>query len=146
MNAEQVAGRAVSYFREGFNCAESVLLALEEAYGLGSELIPSIATPFGAGIGRRGSVCGALTGGVMALGFRYGRMTPDSQAREKPYRLALGLYDLFREEFGSVLCLELTGCDLTTEEGRRRHDRGQCERLVAGAVQALLSLTESEPP
>jgi C_GCAxxG_C_C family probable redox protein len=146
MDSEQVAENVLSHFRDGFNCAESVILAMQEAYGLRSELIPKVATPFGAGIGRRGSVCGALTGGVMALGLRYGRMTPDSQARERPYRLALELYNRFKEQFGTVLCIELTGCDLTIEEGRRKHNRAECEKYVSGTVLTLLTLTENEPP
>ena len=60
--------------------------------------------------------------------------------------MALKLYERFRETFGTVLCYELTGCDLTTEEGRRKHEqaRGECERFVEGAVRALLGLAESE--
>jgi len=36
-----------------------------------------IATPFGGGIGRRGSVCGAVSGTIMAIGLKYGRMESD---------------------------------------------------------------------
>ena len=38
-----------------------------------SNLIPKIATGFGGGIAGSGSVCGALVGGVMAIGIKYGR-------------------------------------------------------------------------
>lgn len=142
MDETEIAQRAVAHFRSGFNCAESVLLAMEEAYGIHSNVIPRIATPFGAGIGRRGSICGALTGAVMAVGLRHGRMVPKDEARERPYKLAIALYNDFEDEFSTVLCYELTGCDLTTEEGRKKHVRANCERFVSGAVGILLDLAE----
>ena len=59
---------AVECFQEGYNCAQSVLLTMFQHWNSGgSDLIPKIATGFGGGIGRCGSVCGALAGGVMAL-------------------------------------------------------------------------------
>ncbi|MDH7477732.1 MAG: C-GCAxxG-C-C family protein, partial [Candidatus Bathyarchaeota archaeon] len=61
--------KAVKRFLYGFNCAQSVLLTMFEHWNGENELIPKIATTFGGGIGRCGSLCGALTGGVMALGI-----------------------------------------------------------------------------
>jgi len=68
--------KAVARFLEGYNCAQSVLLTMFEHWNDENELIPRIATGFGGGIGRCGSVCGALTGGVMALGIEYGTNEP----------------------------------------------------------------------
>ncbi len=77
MEKEEVMGKAVLYFTTGFNCAEALLLALQEALNEEeNNIIPRIATPFGAGIGGRGSVCGALSGAIMAIGLKYGRMEP----------------------------------------------------------------------
>jgi len=53
MKAKNMAERAVSYFKEGYICAESVLMAYAEAQGIKSVLIPRIATGFGGGIGRK---------------------------------------------------------------------------------------------
>ena len=43
----------------------------------------------GGGIGRKGSLCGALTGGILALGLAMGRMDPkDTAARDRIYARA----------------------------------------------------------
>jgi len=47
---------AAERFRRGDNCTQSVLLTVLEHYNGESELIPKIATGFGGGIGRCGSV------------------------------------------------------------------------------------------
>ncbi|MCL4517494.1 MAG: C-GCAxxG-C-C family protein [Firmicutes bacterium] len=117
--------RAAFYFdrAQGFNCAESVLLGVA---GKAGNLVPRIATGFGAGFGRRGVVCGAVSGGTMAIGLKFGRddgQTPDAAAaKERCYQLTLEFCRRFEEEFGSCFCRDLTGCDLTTPEGRQKAD------------------------
>jgi len=104
---------AVSHFEEGFNCAQSVLLAMQRLWEVEKTLEPKVASAFGGGIGRVGSVCGALTGGVIAIGLKYGTNNPSAEEREKAYSLARKFYTQFRKECGSVSCRELIGYDLT---------------------------------
>ena len=117
---DEIAKQAGLYAKEGFLCSESVLLAVSNFLKIKSELIPKIATGFGAGIGGRGEVCGAISGGVIALGIKFGRNTPIKQ-KTKPYWFAFELLKRFEKEFNHITCLELTGCDLTTEAGRKRY-------------------------
>ena len=51
-----------------YNCAQSVLVPFAEAAGLDEETAYRLAANFGAGM-KRASVCGAVTGGLMALGL-----------------------------------------------------------------------------
>ena len=51
-----------------YNCAQSVLIPFAEAAGITEETAFRIAANFGGGM-KRGSVCGAVTGGLMALGL-----------------------------------------------------------------------------
>jgi C_GCAxxG_C_C family probable redox protein len=119
----EIASRAVSLFVDtDYNCAESVLLAAAERLRKCTPSIPCIATAFGGGMGRKGSVCGALTGAFMALGLVYGRSKPTDD-REKIYGLARELYDRFTEKFGSPLCSELIACDLSTADGRDKYHK-----------------------
>jgi len=128
---EAVSDRAAEYFKAGFNCAESVLTSLAESIGMRSELIPKIATPFGGGIGRRGSVCGALTGGVIAIGLKLGRSkAEDAEKREESYEKALELFKRFEKEFGSPICYDLIKLDLTTPEGRERSKTIRLEKCI----------------
>lgn len=50
------------------NCAQSVLLPFVADVGLDEEVAYSLAANFGSGM-KRASVCGAVTGGLMALGL-----------------------------------------------------------------------------
>ena len=64
---------AMEKFVAGYNCAQSVLYAFGPELGLDGEISLKLATGLGAGMGRRGEVCGAVTGGILALGLKYGR-------------------------------------------------------------------------
>jgi len=112
-----------------------------------NELIPKIATAFGGGIGRCGSVCGALAGGVMALGIKYGTNEPSSEERLKVYEVAQKFFKRFEEQHGSVLCRELIGYDLSIPEeleeaGNAKVFEEKCVDIVRKAVETLLELSE----
>jgi C_GCAxxG_C_C family probable redox protein len=86
LSRSEIMAVAASHAEGDLLCSESVLLAISELLGVESELIPRIATGFGAGIGRRGEVCGALAGGVMGLGLVYGRSAPGAgEDGRRPY-------------------------------------------------------------
>lgn len=94
--------------RDGFNCAESVLFGVATALKLPvDETVLRASTPFGGGIGRAGSVCGALSGGVMALGLVLGRLTPDAEQRARAYASAERLWRRFVEETGGEDCRQI---------------------------------------
>jgi C_GCAxxG_C_C family probable redox protein len=139
--------KAASLFQEGYNCAQSVLLTMFEHWNGKDEVIPRIATGFGGGIGRCGSVCGALAGGVMALGIKYGTNEPSLEKRLKAYELVQKFYKQFEKQHRSVLCRELIGYDLSVpeelEEARRaRIFEEKCANFVRKAVETLIELTE----
>jgi C_GCAxxG_C_C family probable redox protein len=71
-------------------------------------------------MGRRGEVCGAVTGGIMVLGLRHGWVANDDRTdREITYFKTQELMRRFTIKHGSYICRELlNGCDLTTEEGQ----------------------------
>lgn len=117
---QQVITSSKCYADEGFLCSESVLLAVSEWLNIKSKLIPRIATGFGAGIGGYGSVCGALSGGIISLGLKLGRNYP-KRRKQKAYWFARELIEKFEAEFGCTTCRELTDCDLTTETGRMKY-------------------------
>jgi len=133
--------RAVVFFDSGFHCAESVLMSAKEALGVRSPALPRIATGFGAGVGRKGSLCGALTGAVMGIGLAYGRQHP-GQDREKAYALARKTFDRFKAKFGSPYCMDLIKVDLDTKAGMDKYHRlnmhtEKCGKYVAACAQML---------
>lgn len=148
MNSKNMLSeKAASYFSEGYNCAQSVLLAMCEHWNGKSELIPKIATAFGGGIGRCGSVCGALTGGIMALGVKYGTNESSLEKRLKAYELAQKFYKQFEKKHGSVLCRELIGYDLSNPKELEKARKNKvleekCSNFIKTAVEILVSLSE----
>jgi C_GCAxxG_C_C family probable redox protein len=120
LNRKNVVETAKSYAAKGFLCSESVLLAISQWLGIRNELIPKIATGFGAGIGGQGMVCGAIGGGIMALCLEFGRNEIKKQDT-KPYWFAFEFLRRFEGEYGCVTCRELTGCDFNTEAGRKKY-------------------------
>ncbi|MBU7031631.1 MAG: C_GCAxxG_C_C family protein [Theionarchaea archaeon] len=138
----------LTYSEKGYNCAESALLALSDHMGLSCECIPRIATGFGGGM-MTGNVCGAVSGAIMAFGLKYGRIKgEDSEKAEKVDRLIEQLVTRFEEEHGSILCRELTGVNLRTEEGRKKYKtenmHEKCLDYVVTAVRIAGSLLLSE--
>ena len=139
-NIEITAENAKRFFSIGFNCAESSLMSACEALKINSDAIPKIATGFGGGISRFGSICGALSGTVMAMGLAEGRIDPkDDAAKIKLYKKVAALLDEFKAEFGTVDCRELTGCNLLSEEGLAKFTNEKiheeiCTKFVEFAV------------
>ncbi len=136
------------FFDSGFHCAESVLMSAKEALGERSSALPRIATGFGAGVGRKGSLCGALTGAIMGVGLAHGRRHP-GQDRERAYALARRVYDRFRTRFGSPYCMDLIKVDLNTKAGMDKYHRlnmhaEKCARFVAGGARILEEELEKE--
>ena len=133
--------RATITFRDGFNCSQSVFAALAPGLGLDRETALRVAGPFGGGTARMGLICGAASGGLMALGLKYSQTrAEDKEAKERTYALAREYLERFRARNGAVLCRELLGYDLSTSEGlQTAKEKGLfdslCPRLVAAAVE-----------
>lgn len=102
--------KAEDYFRRGdFLCSESVLTTINEL--LGEEFSPEIvklASGFPIGIGKSKCLCGAVSGGVMALGLKYGRTKPGVPMPDKCFPANSDLHDYIKEEYGSTCCRVLT--------------------------------------
>jgi len=87
-----------------------------QEFEIENEIIPRIASCFGGGIGNTGAVCGAVVGAVMAIGLKRGRAdTMEEGLRE--LAVPREFRRRFEAEMGTISCRELTGVDLTTEEG-----------------------------
>ena len=139
---------AVQKFNSGYNCAQSVLFAYCDVLGFNKNTALKITCGFGAGMGRKQEVCGAVTGGIIAIGAKYGRGENDEQvSTEKTYEKTKELLNRFRAKHGTFICLELLdGCDLMTEKGQRYFRENnlkdkicsECVRDVAQILEDML--------
>jgi len=100
-------------------CARCTLFALQKYLGLCDdvefEATLRATVPLSGGIAGAGEACGALTGGVMAIGLAYGpakmeSVLADSAARTKHMDASDRAYVFlarFRNEFGSIYCRDI---------------------------------------
>lgn len=105
---ENARHKAEELYRTGqFLCSEAVFQVANEYLGrpVPEEMV-RLASGFPVGMGLAGCVCGAVTGGVMALGIKYGRSTP---AAETPGMFAASkeLHDRFKARRKCVCCRAL---------------------------------------
>jgi C_GCAxxG_C_C family probable redox protein len=84
-----------------------------------NDIIPRIAFYFAGGIGNTGAVCGAVVGAVMAIGLKRGRADTMEEALRR-LAVAREFRRRFEAEMETISCRELTGADLTTEEGLKQ--------------------------
>ena len=135
-----VRQRAEAAFDSGLYCAESVVLAIAEAEGIASHLLPGAATAFCSGQARTCGACGALNGALLAIGLVLGRRASEESA-EPAYAAAAAVVADFEREFGSRDCRTLLdGCDLGSPGGKaefaERGLRVRC-RNISGTAAAM---------
>jgi len=136
---------AVSRFKEGFSCSQAVLSAFSDIFDLELNLALKISQPFGGGIAHRGNICGAVSGAFMAIGLKHGRtQVDDIPARDRTYAAITTFIEKFESAFGSIICKELLGYDLSSEEGHKKaEDDGLFETLCPKFVHHAAELVET---
>jgi C_GCAxxG_C_C family probable redox protein len=140
---------AVAKFLEGYNCAQSVLYSYCDVIHFDKNTALKMACGLGAGMGRKGEVCGAVTGGILVIGAKYGRGERDDQtAKELAYEKTSELMDRFEKKHGTFICRKLLGgCELSTEEGQKYFKENElshktCKLCVQSVVEILDSIME----
>jgi C_GCAxxG_C_C family probable redox protein len=111
-------------------------LSFRDYLGIRDSVLPQLASGFGGGVGHKGSLCGALTGAVMAVGMNMGRTDPkDRRTLMKVYDMCQHIWDQFEREFGNVNCFNIIGVHLDNEEERQKW-------LAAGGREKCADLLE----
>ena len=136
---------AAARFSQKLNCAQSVFSAFAPALGLDEETALKIASPFGGGVARRGEICGAVTGALMALGMARGSFTPEG--KERTYALGQEFLRRFEAGHKSILCRGLLEVDISTPEGHAQaRDAGLfqsvCPLLVRDAAELVRTMLD----
>ena len=129
---------AVQLFESGYMCSQAVFAAFSEDFGVSREDALKIGACFGSGM-RKGEVCGACTGALMALGLKYGEDKAESN------EICERFLDEFEKANGSYICRDLLECDISTEEGvacARENNlfREVCPKMVESAAEIVEKL------
>ena len=146
---EERRDRAESYFHQGFNCCQSVLLAFSdilEDNGLATrDMLTAAGSGFGGGMGRMREVCGAFSGLVAMSGFISPAADPKNMAeRAGNYALVQDFAGQFKlANGGSIICRELLGLDrrpvtqespVPSERTEGYYKKRPCPEIVGSAA------------
>lgn len=137
----------LDFFRNNHNCAQSVLLAFTDELEMDPDIMRLLAAGLGGGMGRCQLTCGAITGGVMALGailaVNSHTMADPVQRKKFINTHVADFVTRFAQANGATDCLGLMQCDLRTEEGRENFiKRQQEEKICEGFVSTAAALVE----
>jgi C_GCAxxG_C_C family probable redox protein len=136
---------AVNLFRSGFNCAQAVFASFCEQYGIDREKGLRLCCGLGGGV-RSGEICGAVSGAVLVIGLKYGHAdSADTESKSFCYTKTVEFIRLFKEKTGSVVCRELLGYDISTEDGMKQaQEKGlfktRCVDMVRISAEILSDL------
>jgi C_GCAxxG_C_C family probable redox protein len=101
---------AEDYYRSGdFYCSEAIVKTIRDAFALQApDEVIAMASGFPVGMGGAGCTCGAVTGGIMALGLVFGRTRAKDNKVDKAMKLSKELHDLFKARHQNLCCRILT--------------------------------------
>lgn len=137
---------AAAKFIEGYNCAQAVLYSFCDELKLDKNLALKMVCGFGAGMGRKEEVCGAVTGGIVVIGTHCGRGENESrESTELTYNKTRELMDRFTEKHGTYICRKLIDdCELTSDEGQRQFkENDMLNKICKPCVQSVVEILET---
>jgi len=140
MDTKQIAEE----FIKGYDCSQVVLRHFANKLGITADEANRVAACFGGGM-MLGSVCGAYTGALMAIGLKYGHSDPDGLLQQKDIMMAktAQFKEKFVEKFGTVECKELIGYDVSTPEGLKGAiDSGKLLEYCPGLVDQVIGMAQ----
>ena len=128
------------WFEAGYSCSQSVLGVFADDFSLPHPTAMKLTTAFGGGLAGCGEICGALSGALMVIGLRFGRVIPDDfAAKEKTYESTLEILKSFESKHGSLLCRYLRIEDRSTP-AREKAAHEKCSDYVRDIVLLLEKL------
>ncbi len=135
---DQIQAKAEELFRSGtFFCSEAVVSVLNQYmdYPYGDDVV-RLASSFPIGMGKAQCLCGAVSGGQMALGMAYGRLEGEAM-QAKMFPVAKALHDHVVKDYGATCCRVITrqwaGDNFASPERKAHciHITGDVARWVA---------------
>lgn len=137
------ADKAMDYFEQGYNCAQSVVAAFSDKLNIDFQTALKVSSSFGGGMGKLREVCGAVTGMFIVVGLMYGYDDKsDTTSKTAHYKLIQELAEKFKASNDSLICRDLLGVEVTggyvpEERSAEYYAKRPCKRLVGEAAQIL---------
>jgi len=135
---EEATNLAYEYQKKYYGCCQCVVKALDDSLGLGNGLTFKASTALSGGVAMKGELCGALLGGILAIGLAFGREKLEENWCSRGYTEAhyytAELCDKFKKELGSIKCRNILKARLGSSIDLRK--RGALRHLIsAGALE-----------
>jgi C_GCAxxG_C_C family probable redox protein len=110
VDLQKIKETAEKYYRDGdFYCSEAIVKTIKDEFELNiSDDVIAAASGFPVGMGGSGCTCGAVAGGIMALGLVFGRTEAKDERVSKTMALSNELHDLFKSRHKNMCCRILT--------------------------------------
>lgn len=116
--------KAKELFKNGYNCAQSVVGAYSDLFGMSAEDAMRAAEGFGGGMGRQRLTCGAVSGMVMLVGLKYSKAAAgDIENRTLIYETVRKMTNEFKQKNKTIICGDLLGIDRKEKEGAQPDKR-----------------------
>lgn len=124
----------------GFYCSEAVVSSIRSNFELDiPEEVIKMASGFPVGIGGAKCLCGAVSGGVLALGIFFGRSTPNDPKVKKLMELTKELHDWFKVANGkNSLCCRVLTREFDMIKAEHKEQCTLFTGLVAGKVAEII--------
>lgn len=133
-----------NYFKQGYNCAQSVVLAFKDELGIDEVTAAKCISGFGGGFGRLREVCGAVSGMVAVISGLKGYSDPnDRTAKIELYKKIQEIVGEFKEINGSYICRELMSlpegpsAPIPEERTAEYYKKRPCAELVGCACEIV---------
>lgn len=149
VSVKKIAKDAEDNFRGGYFCCEALMASIRTNFQLDvPETVIAMSSGMAVGVGKSGCLCGALNGGVLALGLFFGRTEQNGPADpkvQKCMQLTNELYSWFKDVNGknSVCCRILTK-EFDMEKGAHKEQciyfTGLCAQKTAEIIIRELDL------
>ena len=140
VSVAKIAKDAEDLFRGGFFCSEAVVSSIRSNFEMDvPEEVIAMASGFPIGIGRSKCLCGAVSGGVMAIGLVFGRTVQKDPQVEQTLALSKELHDWFTAANGkNALCCRILTKEFDMGAGEHKEQCIHFTGLVAGKVAEMI--------
>jgi C_GCAxxG_C_C family probable redox protein len=143
-SAKEYGVEAESYFRRGYNCAQSTAVVFADDFAIDRGWMMKLTAAFGGGIGGLRTTCGAVSAMAVVAGLHMGGYPPDDiAAKTALYEIVQRMHADFVARHGSACCRELlerAGIKPEADPSGRSadyYDSRPCAGLVASAAEII---------
>jgi len=143
VSPHEIQKKAEGLYRGGFFCCEAVMSVIRSEFQVDvPEEVIALSSGMSIGVGRSGCICGALNGGVMALGMFFGRteqLGPKDPGVNRLMAMTNELHDWFRDNNGKhAACCRVLTREFDMGKGEHKEQCIGFTGICAGKVAEIL--------